>query len=213
MTPMRAVGQLKVKFGSNPWRSHGVIAGAAGVIDRQHDFRHGGAGHALDHFGARPDDARRFRLDADHEAGDILHIEQRQAMALGVLDEISDFAGGFRIDDAADARAGLRFQKAAAIRDDADVSSVQARRCAQKFRRILGLKFEEIVRIENSLEQIFHTIGQTVIGGKHIVQTIGFEPRRSARRSVECAAAFGGTAAESFRGKPHHLRRGNARRR
>ena len=47
-------------------------------------------------------------LGADHEAGDVLQIEQRQAAALGVLDEVGDLARRFGVDDAADARTARR---------------------------------------------------------------------------------------------------------
>ena len=115
---MRAVGQLNVKFGSKPWPGHGVIAGAAGVVEREHDLGHGGARHGLHHLGAGADDAFALGLRPDHEARNILQVDQRLAEPLAGLHEVRHLAGGFGIDDAADARTPLRLQESAAVGDD-----------------------------------------------------------------------------------------------
>src|SRR5229473_606368 len=107
-------GPTEREVGIEALAGHSVVAGAAGVIDGEDDLGDGGGGHGLDHLGAGADDAFALDFDAHHETGDVLEVDQRQAEALGGFDEVSDFSGGFGIDDAANARAAFGAQEAAA---------------------------------------------------------------------------------------------------
>ena len=81
-----------------------------------------------------------LHLRADHETGNVLQIQQRQAAPLGGLDEVRHLSRRFRVHYAADAWTRRRLQKPAPIRDDADRLAVEMRVCAQQLRRVRGLK-------------------------------------------------------------------------
>ena len=96
---------------------HGVIAGAARVIEREHDLRNSGACHGLHHFGARANDSSALSLRPHHESGDILKIDQRHSVPLRVLDEVRHFTGRLGVNDSADARPAFSLEESAAIGD------------------------------------------------------------------------------------------------
>ena len=83
---------------------HRVVAGAGRVVDREDDLRHARRGHRLDEARAGADDALVLGLGPDHEAGHVLHEQQRHALAVAALDEERDLLGALGVDDAAEAR-------------------------------------------------------------------------------------------------------------
>ena len=58
MTPMRPVGQEKMKVGIEALTRHGVVPGAGRVVHREHELGHHRRRHRLDEVRAGPDDAR-----------------------------------------------------------------------------------------------------------------------------------------------------------
>jgi hypothetical protein len=76
--------------------AHAVIAGAERAADQHGEFRHFGGGDGGDHLGAILGDAAGFVFAADHEAGNVLQEEQRNAALARELDEVRRPSERFR---------------------------------------------------------------------------------------------------------------------
>ena len=95
-------GEDEVRIEALP--RHRVVAGAGRVVDREHDLRHARRGHRLDEARAGANDPVVLGLGTDHEAGDVLHEQQRNALAIAAVDEERHLLGALGVDDAAEAR-------------------------------------------------------------------------------------------------------------
>src|SRR4029453_16278662 len=97
---------------------------------------------------ARPgaNDAGLLGLNSHHEAGDILHKEQRSSMTIAGLYEVGCFFGAIRIDDSAKLRrlpCGRR-DKTAAVREQTHRHSGDPRMSSDQLACVPGLKFLEV---------------------------------------------------------------------
>ena len=77
-----------------------------------------------------------FRFRTDHESADILHEEDRNALPVGVLDEVRHLLGTLGIDDPAEPRllAGAPLDEAALVGDHRDGAAVDPARGRTAFR-------------------------------------------------------------------------------
>ena len=87
-------------------------------------------------------------------------------MALSVLDEVVDFACRLGVDDAPDARPARGLQEPAAIGNHGDVMPGESGIGAQQLRRVVRLKLEEVVSVEDAREHVGHVVGGAMIGGQ-----------------------------------------------
>ena len=101
--------------------------------------------------------------------GSTAEIASRLAESLAGLDEVRHFARRFGVDDASDARAAFRLEKAAPIGDDRDRAAGKAGVGAQHLGRVFGLELGIIASVENAEDDLFHVIWQAMIVGKHSV--------------------------------------------
>src|SRR5690348_824230 len=80
--------------------AHGVIAGAETAADDDREFRHVGAGDRGDHLGAVLGDAAGLVFLADHETGDVLEEDERNAALCTELYKVRSFQRALREQDA-----------------------------------------------------------------------------------------------------------------
>ena len=69
-----------------------------------------------------------------------------------------------------------RLQEAAAVRDDRNRMAVQPRVGAEHLRREFGLELDEVAGVEDAAQNIFHLVGQAMVGRQHA--------RRARRRTL-----------------------------
>ena len=100
ITEMRALGHVKRKRGRIGAAAHAVVPCAIAAADDDGDFGHVGAGDGGDHLGAILGDAAGLRGIADHEAGDVLQEQKRNAALVGELDEMRGLLRLLREEDA-----------------------------------------------------------------------------------------------------------------
>src|SRR3954451_21530768 len=123
---------------------HRVIPRTTGVIHRGDNLRYGRTGHRLHHACTGPNDTGALRISPNHEPRNVLNVDERSALAFGVVHEILHFARRLSVYDPADSWSRTGSQEAPSIRDDTDRMSGQRRICAEQLRRILRLELEHI---------------------------------------------------------------------
>ena len=106
---------------------HRVQPGAVGLAHDHRHLRHGGLGHRGDHLRAVPDDALPLDLAADHEAGHVGEVEQRDVERVAQPDEPGGLVGGVDEQHAALHRR--------VVGDDADRTAVDAAEADDRARR------------------------------------------------------------------------------
>src|SRR5260370_26867324 len=80
--------------------AHAVVAGPKAAADDHGEFRHGGGRDSGHHLRAVLGDAGRLVFAADHEAGDVLQKDERDAALRAQLDEMGALQCAFREQDA-----------------------------------------------------------------------------------------------------------------
>ena len=88
ITEIRALGHIHRKRGSYARPHIAVVAGAERAADHHGELRHGGARDRRHQLGAVLGDAAGLVLAPDHEAGDVLQEDQRDAALVAQLDEV-----------------------------------------------------------------------------------------------------------------------------
>jgi hypothetical protein len=96
---MRLLGHIHRKRGVGA-AAHAVVAGAEAAADQHGELGHLGGGDGGDHLGAVLGDAAVLVLAADHEAGDVLQEDQRDAALGAQLDEVGALLGRLAKQDA-----------------------------------------------------------------------------------------------------------------
>src|SRR5262249_52564785 len=141
------------EIGVEALTGHGVISGAAGMVDGQHYFRDGRGGHRFDEARARANYALLFGLDADHETGNVLNKERRRSVAVAGFDEIGRPFGALGVNDSADPGRFTRgaWDEAAVVGDDANAHAAHAPVADDHLFRVIGLEFVEALPIQNAI--------------------------------------------------------------
>src|SRR5205085_9685951 len=122
-----------------------------GVPRRQDDLRHRGRGHRFNEARARANDATVLRLRADHETGDILNEDERRALPIAHVNEVSGLLSRLCVDDAAELGRPLwQAHEAATVSDDADLYAAYARVAGDHLFGIVGLKLVQVPFVKNA---------------------------------------------------------------
>jgi len=154
------------------------------VVHGQHDLRHPRACHRFHEVRASPDDTLMLGVRTDHEPGNVLDEQQRDALSIAALDEECHLLGAFGVDDAAEARplAGPSPDQPTRIGNDADREALDVRIAAEHLLRQVGLELVESSLVEHRTEQRLHIVRQPMIGGQDVVQSRGWLRRRAPSR-------------------------------
>ncbi len=161
---MRAFGHIHRKRGAVGAAAHAVVAGAETAADDDGEFRHLGGGDGGDHLGAVAGDAAVFVLAADHEAGDVLQEDERNAALGAEFDEVGAFEGRFAEQDAV-------------VGDDTDRVAVNAGKAADQRRAVARLEFVEIGAVDDAGDDFADVEGLLAVGRDDAVQFFGGEER------------------------------------
>src|SRR5574343_487131 len=137
--------------------AHAVVAGAEGAANDHGEFRHLGRGDGGHHLGPVTGDAAVFIFLADHEAGDILQEDERNAALGAEFDEVRAFLGRFGEQDAV-------------VGDDADRIAPDAGKAADQCGAVARLEFVEIGTIDDAGDDLAHVEGLLGIGREHDVE-------------------------------------------
>src|SRR5690606_30055406 len=135
------------------------------VVEREDELGYGGRGHRLDEAGARTDDAGVLRLDADHEAGHVLHEEQRRAVSVHRFAEVRDLLGAVRVDDPTElgGTAVRVAEHSAFVGDHTDGNAFHGGAAADHFRGLGGVELVQLALVEDAAERRPRRGGLTVV--------------------------------------------------
>ena len=137
--------------------AHTVIAGPVTAAGDDGKFWHGSGGHGGDHLGAVLGDPAGFVFRADHEAGDVLQEDQRDAALVGQLDEVGGFLGAFG-------------EENAVIRKDGDRHAVKARETADEGFAVELLELVELRAVNETGDDFAGIIGLAHVPRHQAVQ-------------------------------------------
>ena len=132
-------------------------------------------------------DAAGLGIPSDHEAGDVLQEQQRDAALVAQLDEV---------------RALLRrlAEQHAVVGDDADRMPVDAGEAGDERLAVLALELVELAAVDESRDDLAHVVGLVHVD-RHDAVELGRRRRRArpARRPPTPARAGGGSVATMSR--------------
>ncbi len=157
--------------------AHAVVARAEGASDDDGELGHLSASHRRDQLGAMTGDAFVLGLAADHEAGDVLQEQQRNAALAAQLDEVRALDRTVRKQDAV-------------VRKNAYRHAVQMRKAAHQRGAEAGLELVELGTIHDAGDDLADVEGLARIGGNAAVQLAG-RIQRLARRTQIHRRALG----------------------
>ena len=126
--------------------AHAVIAGPEAAADDERQLRYPGGGDRRHHLRPVLGNAAGFVFAADHEAGDVLEENERDAALGAKLDEMRALEGRFRKQDPI-------------IGDDADGIAVEPREAADQRRAIELLELVEDAAIDQAGDDLADVIG------------------------------------------------------
>src|SRR5579883_2526713 len=126
--------------------AHAVIAGAEAAADDEGEFRHIGAGDRRYHLGAVLGDAARLVFAPDHEAGDVLEKDERDAALRAKLDEMRAFERALG-------------EENTVIGDDADGIAPDARKAGDERLAVELLELVELAAIDDARDDLADIIG------------------------------------------------------
>ena len=126
--------------------AHAVIAGAEAAADDDGEFRHAGGGDGRHQLGAVLGDAAGLVFPPDHEAGDVLQEQQRDAALAAELDEMRALQGGFGKQDAV-------------VGEDADRIAPDVGEAADQRRAVARLELVELAAVDDAGDHLAHVIG------------------------------------------------------
>ena len=131
--------------------AHAVVAGAERAADDDGELRDDRVGDGVHHLRAVLGDAAALVLLADHEAGDVLQEDQRDAAQVAQLDEVR--------------RLQRRFgEQHAVVGDDADEKSVQPREAGDERRRVALLELVEARAVDHPRDHFAHVVRLPQVG-------------------------------------------------
>ena len=171
---MRALGQVNRKRGRIGAAAHAVIARAEAAADDHGDLGHLRGGDRGDQLGAVLGDALGLVLAADHEAGDVLQEQQRDAALAGELDEM---------------RALLRAlgEQHAVVGEDRHRHAPDMREAADQRAAVVRLELVELAAVDQPGDDLVHVVGRAHVLGDDRVELLGIELRRA--RLARCRAS------------------------
>jgi hypothetical protein len=111
------------------------------------ELRHGGGGDGGDHLRAVLGDAAGFVFAADHEAGDVLQEEERNAALAGELDEVRALLRAFGEQDAV-------------VGEDGDRHAPDAREAGDERFAIELLELVELGAVDDAGDDFAHIVGR-----------------------------------------------------
>jgi hypothetical protein len=153
---MRLLGHIHRKRGEYA-AAHAVVAGAEAAADQHGELGHLGGGDGGDHLGAVLGDAAVLVLAADHEAGDVLQEDQRNAALGAQLDEVGALLGRLAKQDAV-------------VGDDAHRHAVEPRKAGDQRGAVAGLELVEARAVDDAGDHLAHVVGLAGVGGDHAVE-------------------------------------------
>src|SRR5690606_19236049 len=145
--------------------AHAVITGAEAAADDHGELRYLGAGHRGDQLGAMLGDAAGLVFLPDHEAGDVLQKQQRNAALAGQFDEVRAFLRRFGEEDAV-------------VRQDRHRIAVDMGETANQRGAEQRLEFIEAGVVDDTGDHLAHVERLLAVGRNHPVQLFGGIARR-----------------------------------
>ncbi len=139
--------------------AHAVVASAKGTPDDDRELRDPGAGDGGHHLGAIAGNAAIFVFATDHETGDVLQKEQRDAALRAEFDEMRGFQRRFREQDAV-------------VGDDADRIAPETSETADDRRPVARLELVEIGAIDEAGDDLANVEGFPGVGRDHAIQFV-----------------------------------------
>ncbi len=140
--------------------AHAVVAGTEAAADEHGELRHLGAGHRGDQLGAVLGDATGLVFLPDHETGDVLQEQQRDAALAGQLDEVRAFLRRLGEEDAV-------------VGEDGDRVAVQVGEAADQGGAEQRLEFIELTAVHQPRDHLAHVIGLLGLRRDDAVQLVG----------------------------------------
>ena len=126
--------------------AHAVVARAETAADQHRQLRYRRRRHRRHHLGAVLGDAAGLVLPADHEPGDVLQENQRNAPLCAEFDEMRALECRFREQDAI-------------VGDDADRITVEPGEAADQRDAVERLELVELAAIDQARDHLSHIIG------------------------------------------------------
>src|SRR3989442_10798190 len=115
----------------------------------------------------------------NHESGNILNENERRAMTIASVDEISDLLCRFSVNDAAKFRraAGRIAKHPTRVCNYAHLYSADTRVAGDNLLRIIGLELVQVSFVQQTFQKLAHIVGLAMIFRNYFINPF----RRSAR--------------------------------
>src|SRR2546426_10421172 len=132
----------------------------------------------------------------NHESGNILNENERRAMTIASVDEISDLLYRFSVNDAAKFRraAGRIAKHPARVCNYAHLYSADIRVAGDDLFRIIGLELVQVSFVQQTFQKLAHAVGLAMIFRNYFINPF----RRSARIRLSARILAGGSQAFSL---------------
>src|SRR5947207_14175717 len=129
-----------------------------------------------------------LRFRTNHESGNILDENERRAMSIASVDEISDFLSRFSVNDAAKLRraAGWIPKHPSRVGNYAHLYSANTRMTGDNLFRVIGLELVQVPFIQQTIQKLAHAVGLAMIFRNYFINPF----RRSARILAGGSQAF-----------------------
>ena len=151
--------------------THAVVASTVRRTNHEREVGHRRVRHGVDQLRAVLDDATLLIASAHHEAGDVLHEEQRNVVPVAQLNELR-------------ALLGLLTEEDAVVGQDAERVAGEVGEARDECGTIQRLELLELAAVDHACDHITHLEGHTHVGAGDAEQLLGIEHRvdRRARR-------------------------------
>src|SRR5437667_7458066 len=132
----------------------------------------------------------------NHESGNILNENERRAMTIASVDEISDLLCRFSVNDAAKFRraAGRIAKHPTRVCNYAHLYSADTRVAGDNLLRIIGLELVQVSFVQQTFQKLAHIVGLAMIFRNYFINPF----RRSARIRLSARILAGGSQAFSL---------------
>ena len=115
-----------------------------------------------------------LRLRADHEPRHVLHEEEWNPLAVGVLDEVRHLLGTLGVDDPADFRrfAFAALDDTSRVRDERHGVPRDGAVAADHLRGAVGLELVKLPRVEHAVEHGADIVAHAVVRREQVIQVL-----------------------------------------